>query len=316
MSWFGTALAATLFWGAADLFYKKSANEYDRYSHLKTSVFVGLVFGLHAVFTLLTKDIGFNPVNIIYYMPVSLMYILSMVIGYFGLQYLELSISSPVQNCSGAVAALLGIVILREIPDSGFSWAGIILCCLGVFFLGYFERKKSRDIKESDKKYRIGFKAFFFPIIYCIIDTLGTFLDDPCLDIDKTWLKDVTEDTIEDVGNTAYELTFLLVGIVLAIYIIIASKRRGEKIIIKENYNLSRIAAAVFETAGQFAYVHVIGGNAVVAAPMIASYCVVSVVLSRIFLKEKLPAKQYLAVVTVFAGIILLGVSDGLAGDI
>ena len=147
MSWFGTALAATLFWGAADLFYKKSANEYDRYSHLKTSVFVGLVFGLHAVFTLLTKDIGFNPVNIIYYMPVSLMYILSMVIGYFGLQYLELSISSPVQNCSGAVAALLGIVILREIPDSGFSWAGIILCCLGVFFLGYFERKKKQRYK-------------------------------------------------------------------------------------------------------------------------------------------------------------------------
>ena len=54
----------------------------------------------------------------------------------------------------------------------------------------------------------------------------------------------------------------------------------------------ARLIAACFETAGQYAYAHVIGGNAVVAAPMIASYCMVSVLLSRVFLREKLPKSQ------------------------
>ena len=53
--------------------------------------------------------------------------------------------------------------------------------------------------------------------------------------------------------------------------------------------------------------------NPVVAAPMVASYCIVSVLLSRIFLKEKLKASQYACVAAVIAGIVLLGISEGLA---
>ncbi len=318
MSWFWIALAATLAWGGADLFYKLGANERDRYSHLKTSVFVGLCFGLHAIYTLIFGDIGFDWRNLYRYLPVSSMYILSMTVGYLGLRYLELSVSSPVQNCSGALAAILGIIILREIPESPLTWLGIIACCAGVILLGVFEkRKRDRDslLDESERKYHVGIIAFLLPVAYCVIDTLGTFLDDPCLSIDSTWLVNVTEDIIEEVGNTAYELTFLIVGLILLAYILIDSKRRGEKVVWVETHNRARLIAAVFETAGQYAYAHVIGGNAVVAAPMIASYCMVSVLLSRIFLKEKLPRSQYVCIFLAFAGILLLGIADGLTGE-
>ena len=318
MSWFWIALAATLAWGGADLFYKLGANETDRYSHLKTSVFVGLCFGLHAAYTLIFGDIGFDWRNLYRYLPVSSMYILSMTVGYLGLRYLELSVSSPVQNCSGALAAILGIIILREIPDSPLTWLGIVACCLGVILLGVFEKRK-RDadsrLAESERKYHVGIVAFLIPVAYCVIDTLGTFLDDPCLSIYSTCLVRFTEETIEEVGNTAYELTFLIVGLILLAYILIDSRRRGEKVVWVETHNRSRLIAAVFETAGQYAYAHVIGGNAVVAAPMIASYCMVSVLLSRIFLKEKLPRSQYVCIFLAFAGIVLLGIADGLAGD-
>ena len=318
MSWFWIALTATLAWGGADLFYKLGANENDRYSHLKTSVFVGLLFGLHAAYTLIFGDIVFDWRNLYRYLPVSSMYILSMTVGYLGLRYLELSVSSPVQNCSGALAAILGIIILREIPESPLTWVGIVACCAGVILLGVFEKRK-RDadsrLDESERKYHVGFIAFLLPVAYCLIDTLGTFLDDPCLSIDSTWLVNVTEDTIEEVGNTAYELTFLIVGLILLAYILIDSKRRGEKVVFVERHNRARLIAAVFETAGQYAYAHVIGGNAVVAAPMIASYCMVSVLLSRIFLKEKLPRNQYFCIFLAFLGILLLGIADGLAGD-
>ena len=41
------------------------------------------------------------------YLPVSLLYIISMAMGYIGLRYIELSISSPICNASGAVVAVL-----------------------------------------------------------------------------------------------------------------------------------------------------------------------------------------------------------------
>ena len=109
--------------------------------------------------------------------------------------------------------------------------------------------------------------------------------------------------------------TAWVVGLILLAYILIDSRRRGEKVIWFETHNRARLIAGVFETAGQYAYAHVIGGNAVVAAPMIASYCMVSVLLSRVFLKEKLPKIQYVCILIAFAGILLLGLADGLAGD-
>ena len=49
------------------------------------------------------------------------------------------------------------------------------------------------------------------------------------------------------------------------------------------------------------------------SAPMIACYCIVSVILGRIVLKEKLKKSQYACVITVIAGIVLLGISEGIA---
>ena len=69
----------------------------------------------------------------------------------------------------------------------------------------------------------------------------------------------------------------------------------------------SKLAAALCETAGQFAYVFAIGANAIVAAPMISSYCIMSLVWSRIFLKEKLSKAQYAVIAVAAVGIAILG---------
>lgn len=308
--WFLFALLTTLSWGAADLFYKKGADESDKYSHLKTSVIVGLVMGAHAIYTLLTQDINYDFMNIIVYLPVSLMYILSMTVGYFGLRYLELSISSPIQNSSGAVSCILCLVVLGQAMDA-LSAVGVVLICAGVIALGIVEKRlQDSYVDGDDRKYKIGFVAFVMPILYCIIDALGTFFDAYYLDdFTTTPLRNVTEETFETVANTSYELTFLICAIILFVFI---------KFIKKQSFapklQGSRLAAAIFETIGQFFYVYALSGNGVVAAPMIASYCIVSLILSRIFLKEKLTALQYVTVIIAILGIVLLGVAEGLAG--
>ncbi len=308
--WFIFALLTMLAWGAADLFYKKGADEEERYSHLKTSIMVGLVMGVHAIATLLLSDIHYDPVNLIKYLPVSAMYILSMTVGYFGLRYLDLSISSPIQNTSGIVVTVLCFVILGQRIEGIPTWVGMVLICGGVLALGFLEKRDENiRIDEGNRKYRIGFVAFFMPIFYCVIDALGTFLDAYYLDdFTKTPLVGVTEETFEDVANISYELTFLAVALVLFIYVRII---RRERIVPREQG--SRLGAAVFETAGQFVYVRAMSGNGIIAAPMIAAYSIVSIILSRIFLKEKLPLRQYIAVATIMLGIIILGVVEGMA---
>lgn len=314
MTWFLFALCTTLAWGVADVFYKKGADESDRYSHLKTTMWVGVVMGIYATYMITLGGVDFHPINLLIYLPVSAMYILSMAIGYFGLRYLDLSISSPIQNASGAVASLMLFVFVGQSIDLPTGVA-IVLICVGVFMLGLFEKQSEYAEELADpgnKKYRIGFVAFMMPILYCIIDALGTFFDGYYLDdVTTTPLKYVTEENFEDVANVAYMYTFLIVAAVIFVYLRFIKKEK-----IEMPKQRDRILAASAETLGQITYVYAISGNAIVVAPMISSYCIVSLILSRIFLKEKLSKKQYLMVALVIAGIVTLGILDGISGDV
>ncbi len=307
--WFVFTLLTTFLWGAADLFYKKGARGgEEKYSHLLTGITVGFVMGAQAIFMLLFTDVGYNPINILIYLPVSLFYIISMVVGYLGLKYLELSISSPVQNSSGAVVCILCLIFLGERLDL-LSAGAVIVITVGIFLLGWTERTKPSEVAKEDKKYSKSAFALIFPLIYCVLDALGTYFDAYYLDdIERTPLVGVTEENFENVANISYELTFLIAAVIMLFYILVIKRDKIE--IPKQG---SKLVAAVFETAGQYFYVFAMSGNAVVAAPTIAAYCVVSALLAGIFLKEKLKPLQYAAIVLVVIGIIFLGISEGLA---
>lgn len=300
--WFIFSILVMILWGAADLFYKKSANPDEKYSHLKTVVAVGIIMGIHGIFTLFSNNLDYNFKNILIYLPVSSMYILSMAIGYFGLKYLELSISSPIQNSSGIITSILCFFILHEELDF-ISLISIILIGIGLIFLGVIEKNKNND-ENANKKYKIGFIAFFIPIIYCIIDSLGTFFDAYYLEISTTPLIGFTEDNLELVANISYEFTFLITAIIALVFLLI-KRARTSKETIKTN-----IFAAIFETIGQFFYVYAMSGNAIIAAPMVSAYCIVSMIFSRIFLKEKLTKKEYFSLALIIIGIIILGIME------
>ena len=306
MSWLFFAIATTLLWGTAELFYKKGARPEEKYSHLKICVWVGAVMGIHAIFTLLTKDIHYNPINLIYYLPVSLLYMVSMAFSYFGMRFLEESISDPIENTSGAICSLLCVLILKE-SLSPLSIAAILVIVVGVLGVGFLENSG-----ETTRKRRLGKKlaivAFCMPFIYAILDAFGSFLDIFYLDdFANTPLIGVTENTIEDVANTSYELTFALFALGLFVFMKAKKVKFGPL-----PQHKDKILAAVFETAGQFTYVYAMSGNGAIAAPIISSVCIVSLLLSRLFLKEKLSKKTYAFIAVVIIGILLLAVSEEL----
>ena len=308
MSWLFFSIATALLWGTAELFYKKGARPDEKYSHLKICVWVGIIMGAHAIFTLLTQNIGYNPVNLLVYAPVSLFYIISMAFSYFGMRFLEESISDPIENTAGVICVVLFAVFMGD-EFSWLTWLAVGIIAVGVVGVGYLENHGETTRKKKLGK-TLAIVAFCMPFLYALLDAFGTFLDDAFFlieDAASSPLVGVTEDNIEAVANTSYELTFALFA--LGIFIFLKAKKVKFGPVGQQK---DKILAAVFETAGQFTYVYALGGMDAVAAPILSSVCVVSLLLSRIFLKEKLSWKTYLFIAIVIIGILLLAVSEEL----
>ena len=301
--WFIFSIIALLCWSGSDLFSKIGCRDSeDKYSHLKMVMAFVAVMGIHALYQIIFGGVEINGGIILTYLPVSILYILSMTIGYVGLRYIELSISSPICNSSGAIVAVLSLITMgaaAELPAA--AYAAVAAVCLGVLFLGITESTEDEELRAarqdaSNHRYAKSWLALALPVVYCLLDALGTFADSIVL-----------EKLNEDSANAAYELTFLAVGIVCAIYVLGIKK---QKLAVRQE--VPKYTGAIFETVGQFFYIYALADSRHVAfaAPIISSYCVVSVLWSRLFLKEKLPLKHYLSILLVIIGVVILGILD------
>ena len=285
-------------WSGSDLFSKLGSRPDDKFSHWKMVMAVGFVMGLHAAYEIFVNGVDITLSSIVAYLPASLLYIISMLMGYIALRYIELSISSPICNCSGAVAAFLCFLILGD-ELSMPGWLAVIAMAAGVVMLGIVESTEDETIhierqKTANIKYTKSVLAILLPVLYCVLDAAGTVADSFIL-----------ETLDEAVANVAYELTFLAMGVGAAVYTFGIKKQKPE--LPRET---PKFIGAACETAGQLAYVYAIGANAIGAAPIISCYCLVSIIWGRIFLKEKLSWKHYLAIGIAAVGIVAMGIMD------
>lgn len=300
--WFWLALIALLCWSGSDLFSKIGCrNVADQYSHLKMVIAVGVVMGIHAAFEIFVGGVEISLSIILTYLPVSILYILSMALGYLGLRYIELSVSSPICNSSGALVAVLTLIFVGAEDYSPLALFAVALVCAGAIGLGVVDSTEDAELRaarqqEGNYKYAKSWLALALPVAYCVLDAAGTFADNRVL-----------ETLSEDSANVAYELTFLMAAVVCFVYTVVIKKDR-----LIPRMEAPKYAGAIFETAGQFAYIYAIADteHLAMSAPIISSYCAASVLWGRIFLKEKLSWKHYGMILLIVAGIFIMGVFD------
>ncbi len=301
MSWFWFSIITLLCWSGSDFFSKIGCRESnDKYSQFKMVMAVGTVMGLHAMYEIFINGVDISWQVIWTYLPVSLLYIGSMTLGYVGLRYIELSISSPICNASGALVAIVAILSGTAEPMDWPQYLAIALACCGVIGLGFVEANEDEDLRQarqeaSNYRYAKSWLALALPLAYCLLDAAGTFADELVL-----------ERLDESSANVAYELTFLAAGIGCFVYTCLVKK---QKLVFK--MEAPKYVGAIFETAGQFTYIMALAsGEAALAAPIISSYCMASVLWSRLFLKEKLSARHYACIAVTFIGILIMGIYD------
>ncbi len=316
------SILALLCWSGSDLFSKMGTREKDKNSHWKVVFAVGLIMGIHFFITLIGGAIidstvgidgvhkvvasllytDFKIMDFVYYLPVAGLYILAMVFGYIGLRYIELSISSPICNSSGALAFLLcvifGVFSTEDITTT--TIIGIVMITVGIIALGFVEQHEDEEVRQArqeraNRKYAKSILAFLLPISYLIIDALGTVGD-------EFIFSDRSPVEISDyAANSAFELTFFILAVFAFIWIKFVKKDN----IFKGNKHL--YFGGLCETVGQVFYMAVMFSDFSVGMVIISAYCAISVLWSRIFLKEKMSWKHYAVIALVIAGIVILG---------
>ena len=290
--WLVCAILTFIIWVTADLFYKKSNLEQEDDSHLKTSIVVGIVMGIHATIYYFVNHVSISFMDIVKYLPVSLCYMISMIIGYKGLRYIDLSISSPIQNTSGFITSILLCIIFKEVLSIS-QLMGLLCMFLGVVIITIVELRKDNTKKKILSHFKIW--IILFPIIYSVIDGLGTFLD--AIYLDK--LKLISEDA----ALVSYELTFFIYALIMTVYLVVF-KKSSIKFLLDKN----KLCASIFETIGQWVYVYAIVSHSEISIPIVSCYSFFSIFLSHIVLKEKLNIYEKVGILIIFIGIIILSI--------
>lgn len=318
MLWF-FLIFSTLCWGLAEIFYKKGNVADEPYAHLKTTVFVGIFFGIYSLFILLTQDVNIRylPANFVRYLPVALCYIVSMVCSYYGVRYIEESISDPIENTSCAFVPILCAVFMHE-KLSLKTVIAIIIVVVGILGVGFFDSQGKENRKRAFGK-KLAIISIAMPFCYMLLDAIGTFLDIYYTDDASTSvLIGVTDKNLEHTANCCYEFTFFLVAIGILVFLktknvklfsLAETEETGKEknLLQKIGGQHNKILAALFETGGQATYLFALSeGSGIAAVILGAGTVIVSFILSRFLLKEKLSVLQYAFIAIIFAGIISL----------
>ena len=315
MTWLILTLSCIVLWGLTDILLKKSLNYSDPLSQYKTFVWIGLLSALLSVITAACSDTLPESILILarnpYIIPINIFYVVAMFFGLLGAKHLDASVVSPLENIDGAISAIILYLFFfltgRSHVTDSIGIVDIIgtgAITVGVILLGIQEQKLSKQeakLDEDKKKHRLGALALLFPIVYNLADALSMVAT-------GIMVSGETEFSIPDIDYIFFEsLAFSAFALFVWLYMLITKKYVYNPFKKTEIYCFG---AATCETLGTTAFTFAVAISPILTAPITSSYCLVTIILARILLKERLTKKQYLSLAFLVAGIAILGISE------
>lgn len=322
MHWFLLTLSCIILWSVSDILYKAASDRNDSLTHYKNFVWVGIVMALAGFIMSTWSDTLLDSIKIVkndvlYLVPLCLIYAAALFIGLLGVKHLDASVVSPLENIDGALAA---IIIYYYYLLTGYihpsytiriiDVIATISIIVGVILVGRQEQalmKQEMNLSEDKKKHRYGALALFLPIIYTLIDVFSV-AEISCINGDSGIVTEGAEASIPAIDFFIFEcLGFAIVSIIVWFYMLIVKKYTYNPFQPEE---IVRCGAATGETFGTMTFLLAAAINPVLTAPITSLYCLVTIILARIFLKEHLSKKQYVSIGFVVLGVVLLGISE------
>lgn len=295
--WIIFAVITVILWGTSETIFKSVSNK-EPDSVLKLISYNGIILGVCATAFMLITQTEMNLNVILTYLPVSIIFITSMFLTYKAMKLVKISIISPLQNSSCAITCLLCVILLKQ-ELSIIQIVSVVAIVVGIILLSINKSEINESDKiKSSKKYIAG---ILFALGYWLLDGIGSFLDDYTLD----------ETLSAEQLIIAFSFIYCVIGIGSFVLLKIKNRKEKNKFEIKQISNLldKKLIGTLIETAGQYTYIYTFAfGEAALASPFIAAYSIVSLILSRIFLKEKLNKKQYMLIALIIISLVILSI--------
>lgn len=299
-------------WSATGLLYKAGVHdEKEKHICLKFSVCVGLVFFVIALVYLIIRDEPFTIwESAVRYWPMTLfgiVYAVVNTISYKGYVYNEATVQSPVEGISGGTSTVLLIImyLLLGRVDSvaklltPLRSLGILVILISIILLSIVRNKAHRSNPQYQKAKWMsrGLGTLIFPVVFSIADALETIVTGVCLD--TTYGYAMPEgDSIIIVG-----MEYAAFALGCWIYILIKEKKAYNPFTKK---SAPRILGALTDNIGVVFYSYAMAINSVSTDPLLAVYPIFVMIGGRVFMKEKISKTQYLFLLGIVAGSVMV----------
>ncbi len=310
--WLMSVIMAILLWASTSLLYKAgiSGNK-EEHICLKYSICVGIVFFVIVLLYLIIRNENYSIFeSAIRYWPMTLfgpIYAIVNTISFNGYIYNEATVESPVEGISGGMSTILLIIaylILGRV-DSIFELltplrtVGIFLILISIISLSIIRNKDNRNNPEYKNITWMshGLGTLIFPVLFSIIDAMETIVTGVCLD--STYGFNMPEgDSIIIIG-----MEYAIFAILCWIYIYLKEKKVYNPF---TKRSMPRILGALTDNVGIVFYSYAMAINSVSTDPLLAIYPIFVMIGGHIFMKEKVSTTQYIYLIGIILGSILV----------
>ncbi|MBR2280489.1 MAG: EamA family transporter [Ruminococcus sp.] len=310
--WLAMVAMAITFWSTTSLLYKAGVpKEKEEHICLKFSVCIGIVFFVIALVYLITREEPFTIwESAVRFWPMTVFGFIYAIVNTFsfkGYVYNEAAVQSPVEGISGGTSTVLLIVVylaMGRVASASelltpLRTAGILIILISIIVLSIVRNRINRNKPEYKKEKWIsrGLGTLIFPVIYAVVDALETIVTGVCLD-NKYGFAMPEGDSIIIVGM---EYAIFAVGCWIYIYL------KEKKVYNPFTKKMApRILGAVADNIGVVFYSYAMAMNSVSTDPLLAVYPIFSMIGARVFMKEKLSKSQYILLLGIVAGSVLV----------
>jgi len=292
--WIIVALISVMFYATAEVIQKKGSNEDENFASLKLLIWFGIFSGITsmAVYFFGFKETNITATEMLKTKPISILsplfYYISLLFCFLSFKFIPLSIASPI-TCIDGILTFVGVIVMflfvgeKALIDESITPLKLLLVVLvlvGIYACGIIQNKfdKGNALKiRSTSKIKNTCFAFLGIILAFISATFDAsssltdiyLLSDEFASFDYIYLHGI-----------------LVFAFTIPVYIILLIKN-------KKLYNpfskteISKMLGAGFDNIGMIFYMIAVSKNAIYTNVLISSFCVCTVILSKILLKEK-----------------------------
>lgn len=272
-------LISMISWGVSDFFVTKSVRGCIAIKALFWSQIVALIIMLPIFLLFFTMPEFSSQIFALFFLA-GIFTVISNLAFYKGLRIGKVSIVMPIASCWAIVTIFISIAFLGELLTKTNA-LGAIFAIIGVILV-LFRKNNSAKSKDSSKgiSYAI-ISAFAYGINFVIIDLLA--------------------------NEIGWFLPIFFIGIINAFLLIIYAGFRKSNLSFPRNIFSFVILVGVLDTIAYLFYsTSVTMELGAIVAPIAATSPAISILLAKIFFKEKIRLSQKIGIIFVLAGLVLL----------